>query len=64
MSLKPDQIRLVELVAAGWTDAEIGAEIGVTARAVEGRLVRIRHRLGARNRAELVRLAIRDGAVT
>jgi DNA-binding NarL/FixJ family response regulator len=45
--------QLLELVASGFTDDEIGAELQLGARAVRKRLERVRTVLGVRNRQEL-----------
>lgn len=52
------QRQLVELVALGQTDAEIALALGISANTVRNQLVRVRERLGAANRAEVVRAAV------
>lgn len=52
------QRELVQRVALGHTDAEIGRALDISANTVRNHLVEIRRRLGAANRAEIVRLAV------
>jgi DNA-binding CsgD family transcriptional regulator len=53
--------QLVTLVAQGRTNAEIAAELFISVRTVSSHLDRIRDKTGCRRRAELTRLALRDG---
>ena len=52
------QRELVERVALGHTNHEIGQALGLSANTVRNLLAETRRRLGAANRAELVRLAV------
>jgi DNA-binding CsgD family transcriptional regulator len=52
------QRQVVEYVALGRTNAEIGQALGVSPHTVRNLLVKVRARLGAANRAEVVRLAV------
>ncbi len=52
------QRELVLLVALGNTDADIALALSISANTVRNHLVEIRDRLGASNRAEIVRLAV------
>jgi len=52
------QREIVVLVALGHTDAEIALALSLSANTVRNHLVEIRSRLGAANRAEIVRLAV------
>jgi DNA-binding CsgD family transcriptional regulator len=52
------QRRVVEYVALGRTNAEIGRALGISPHTVRNLLVKVRARLGAANRAEVVRLAV------
>ena len=52
------QQELVVLVALGNTDADIALALSISANTVRNHLVEIRTRLGAANRAEIVRLAV------
>ena len=54
---------LVTLVARGLTDAQIAAELFISARTVGSHLDRIRNKTGARRRADLTRLALSAGLV-
>lgn len=56
--LTPRQREVVEYVALGRTNAEIGAALGTSIHTVRNLLVRVCARLGAANRAEVVRLAV------
>lgn len=56
--LTPRQRELVERVALGHTNAEIGQALGLSANTVRNLLSETRQRVGAANRAELVRLAV------
>lgn len=52
------QREIVERVALGHTNAQIGAALGLSANTVRNLLAEVRRRLSAANRAELVRLAV------
>lgn len=52
------QREIVLRVALGHTDAEIAVALDISANTVRNHLVEIRTRLGAANRAEIVRLAV------
>ena len=54
---------LVTLVAQGCTDAQIAAQLFISVRTVRSHLDRIRDKTGCRRRADLTRLALRDGLV-
>lgn len=56
--LTPRQRELVEYVALGHTNADIGAALGLSPNSVRNHLARVFARLGAANRADLVRLAV------
>jgi DNA-binding CsgD family transcriptional regulator len=56
--LTPRQRELVERVALGHTNAEIGRALNLSQNTVRNLLAETRQRLGAANRAELVRLAV------
>lgn len=47
--------KLIEMIAAGATNGDVAAALGVTEKAVEGRLTRLYRRTGLRSRADLVR---------
>jgi DNA-binding CsgD family transcriptional regulator len=56
--LTPRQREVVELVAMGQTNQEIGQVLSISHHTVRNLLVDVRQRLGAANRAEVVRLAV------
>jgi DNA-binding CsgD family transcriptional regulator len=56
--LTPRQREIVEHVALGHTNEDIGRAMGLSANTVRNHLARIYPRLGASNRADLVRLAV------
>jgi DNA-binding CsgD family transcriptional regulator len=56
--LTPRQRELVERVALGHTNDEIGRALGLSANTVRNLLVEARRRVDAANRAELVRVAV------
>ena len=59
--LAPRERRIVGLVAAGCTDAEIGAELRISGRMVRNHLVKVQGKIGIRRRAELIRWAVEHG---
>lgn len=56
--LTPRQREIVVQVALGHTNASIARALGISAHTVRNLLVQVRARLGAANRAEVVRLAV------
>ena len=54
---------LVTLVAEGFTNAQIAAELFISVRTVSSHLDRIRDKTGCRRRADLTRLALTAGLV-
>jgi DNA-binding CsgD family transcriptional regulator len=52
---------LIVLVAQGLTDAEIAQKLFISIRTVRSHLDRIKDKTGVRRRAELTRLAMRQG---
>jgi DNA-binding NarL/FixJ family response regulator len=52
---------VVQLVADGRSNDEIGVALGVTSKTVEGHLRRLFERLGAQSRTELATRAVREG---
>jgi DNA-binding CsgD family transcriptional regulator len=56
--LSAGEQELVTLVAQGRTDAQIAAQLYISARTVSSDLDRIRDRTGCRRRADLTRLAL------
>jgi predicted ATPase/DNA-binding CsgD family transcriptional regulator len=57
-SLSARERELVTLVAQGWTNAQIAAELHISVRTVGSHLDRIRDKTGCRRRADLTRLAL------
>jgi predicted ATPase/DNA-binding CsgD family transcriptional regulator len=62
-NLSPRERELVILVAQGRTDAQIAAQLFISIRTVRSHLDRIRDKTGCRRRADLTRLALREGLV-
>jgi non-specific serine/threonine protein kinase len=62
-NLSAREQELVTLVARGRTDAQIAAELSISARTVSSHLDRIRDKTGCRRRARLTRLALAVGLV-
>ena len=60
-SLSARERELVTLVAQGRTDAQIAAQLYISIRTVRSHLDRIRDKTGCRRRADLTRLALREG---
>lgn len=61
IALTPRETDVLRLVADGLTNDEIGTELGVTTKTVEGHLGRIFERTGVQSRTELATRAIREG---
>ncbi|MEU6237394.1 helix-turn-helix transcriptional regulator [Kitasatospora sp. NPDC047058] len=55
------QAAVLQLVAEGFTNAQIGHRLGLTEDAVESHLSRLRAKVGARDRANLVHIAYQQG---
>lgn len=60
-ALSEDQIQILSQVALGRTDSEIAVSLAITQACVKAHLRAIFHRLGARDRAHAVALAMRCG---
>jgi len=54
--------QILELIATGASSREIGADLGVSPRTVETHRARIKDKLGARNAADLVRIALAESS--
>ncbi len=63
-SLSPREEAALERVAAGLSDKEIAAELGVEPSTVKTLLTRARDKLGARNRAQAVAIALRANLIS
>jgi DNA-binding NarL/FixJ family response regulator len=48
------EVRIIRLVAAGYRDEDIAAELGTTVYTVNTQVARIKNKVDARNRAHLV----------
>ncbi len=59
--LSPRQQEVLERIAEGMTNAEIGAELGITERTVKAYAQELYDKLGVRNRAGAVAEAVREG---
>jgi DNA-binding NarL/FixJ family response regulator len=59
--LSPREHDVVRLVAAGRTNDEIGADLGIGSKTVETHLARLFERLGVASRTELAMRAVREG---
>ncbi len=61
LRLSPREQEVINLVAEGATDEEIGGRLFISLRTVRSHLDRIRDKTGARRRAELTRVALAAG---
>lgn len=61
--LSPDQVRIIALVGAGWTDGRIAREVGLSVSTVKRRLRSAGRALGTISRASLVLEAARRGLI-
>ncbi len=62
-ALTSRELDILALVTKGRTSPEIAAQLGIERRTVEGHRLNIMDKLGARNPADLTRIAIRTGLV-
>lgn len=62
--LTPRQVRIVGAVSQGLTDAQIARALGITPYLVKTEVKSILRKTGARNRTELVVLALRRGLIS
>jgi len=63
-SLSAREIQVLQLVAEGKSNKEIGEDLGLSALTVKSHLARIARKLGTGDRAEMVATALRSGAIT
>ena len=63
-SLSAREIQVLQLVADGKSNKDIGEELGLSALTVKSHLARIARKLGTGDRAEMVVTAMRAGAVS
>lgn len=59
--LSPREQEVLRLVASGHTSREIGDQLNLSAKTVEGYRARVAEKLGAHSRADLIRLALQAG---
>jgi DNA-binding NarL/FixJ family response regulator len=62
-SLSAREIQVLQLVADGKSNKDIGDELGLSALTVKSHLARIARKLGTGDRAEMVATALRSGAI-
>ncbi|TRW46062.1 response regulator transcription factor [Georgenia yuyongxinii] len=58
------EVEVLTLVARGWSNSEVGAQLYVTPATVKTHVSRLLMKLGARDRAQLIVLAYESGLVT
>ena len=63
-TLTAREIQVLQLVADGKSNKDIGEELGLSALTVKSHLARIARKLGTGDRAEMVVTAMRAGAVS
>jgi DNA-binding NarL/FixJ family response regulator len=63
-SLSAREIQVLQLVAEGKSNKDIGVALGLSALTVKSHLARIARKLGTGDRAEMVATALRSGAIT
>ena len=61
--LDPDVVRVVSLVARGWTDHRIAGALGVSVSTVKRRLRTAQEKLGGHSRVEVAVVAARLGLI-
>jgi DNA-binding NarL/FixJ family response regulator len=62
-SLSARELQVLQLVADGKSNKDIGEELGLSALTVKSHLARIARKLGTGDRAEMVATALRSGAI-
>jgi DNA-binding NarL/FixJ family response regulator len=63
-SLSAREIQVLQCVADGKSNKNIGEELGLSALTVKSHLARIARKLGTGDRAEMVATALRSGAIS
>ena len=61
--LTPREIGVLKLIVEGYTNRQIGIELGISIRTVEGHRANLYGKLGLRSRVELVRYAKQHGMI-
>jgi DNA-binding NarL/FixJ family response regulator len=64
LSLSAREVQVLQLVAQGRSNRDVGGELELSALTVKSHLARIGRKLGSGDRAEMVALAMRSGLVT
>jgi DNA-binding NarL/FixJ family response regulator len=59
--LTPREIDVLKLIVQGYTNRQIGEELSISVRTVEGHRANLSGKLGLRSRVELVRYARKHG---
>lgn len=62
-SLTPRELEVLGHVADGKTNQEIADALGISVKTVEAHRARVFKKLGAKNAAQVVRIAIRNGLI-
>ncbi|WP_040597455.1 response regulator [Patulibacter medicamentivorans] len=62
-SLTPQQERVLELAAAGWTYQQVGAKLFITESTVRFHVQKMKRKFAARTKTELIATAIRAGVL-
>jgi len=62
--LTPREVQVIELMAEGLSNKAIASRLGISDQTVKFHVAAIAGKLGARNRTDAVRLAVRKGLVT
>jgi DNA-binding NarL/FixJ family response regulator len=63
-SLSARELQVLQLVAEGKSNKDIGVDLGLSALTVKSHLARIARKLGTGDRAEMVATALRSGAIS
>jgi two-component system response regulator NreC len=62
--LSPREREVLQLIAEGYTGREIAEKLFISPKTVEGHRTHLLEKLGARNRADLIRVAIVEGMLS
>ena len=62
-ALTPREIEILKLIVEGYTNRQIGQELNISTRTVEGHRANISDKLGLHSRVELVRYARQHGLI-
>ena len=62
-ALTPRETEILKLIVEGYTNRQIGEELNISIRTVEGHRANISDKLGMRSRVELVRYARQHGLI-